>query len=330
MFTKNANLHGFILMFATLLGALALPMAASAEPCTELPKGVDTLDCTCEAGATAVNFWGSGPYTADSNICAAAVHAGVISAEKGGAVHVQRVPGLERYPGSTANGVTSGTWGPYDSAFVVTPPVADLPRCITLPKGSDETLCNCPGPVGSGSVWGTGPYTADSNICAAAVHAGVISAETGGAVRVTRVAGQKRYDASTANGVKTRAWGPFASSIVVARAGGAAPMPKPAATAESPKSEACGRMPAGAERLTCACSADQTTHARGIWGSGPYTADSDLCSAAVHAGLIAPGEAGEVKVLRLPGLERYRGSEANGVRSSNWGNYDTSITFDRN
>lgn len=55
-----------------------------------------------------------------------------------------------------------------------------------------------------GSVWGTDVYTADSRLCAAAVHAGAIRAGERGLVRVTLLDGDGRdYQGSTRHGVQT-------------------------------------------------------------------------------------------------------------------------------
>jgi RNA polymerase sigma factor (sigma-70 family) len=52
-----------------------------------------------------------------------------------------------------------------------------------------------------------------------------------------------------------------------------------------------------------------------IWGDGIYTDDSALAVAAVHAGLVRPGQAGVVKVTIEEGKPGYEGSTRNGVTS---------------
>jgi len=59
-----------------------------------------------------------------------------------------------------------------------------------------------------------------------------------------------------------------------------------------------------------------------VWGTAIYTDDSSLSTAAVHSGLVRPGQTAIVKVTLLPGQAAYTGSENNGVRShsySDWG-----------
>ena len=53
-----------------------------------------------------------------------------------------------------------------------------------------------------------------------------------------------------------------------------------------------------------------------VWGTATYTDDSGLETAAVHAGLLRPGQTGIVKVRPLPGQDRYEATSQNGVQSS--------------
>ena len=52
-----------------------------------------------------------------------------------------------------------------------------------------------------------------------------------------------------------------------------------------------------------------------MWGTDVYTSDSTLATAAVHAGVLQPGQTGVVKVTILPGQAAYQGSTRNSVRS---------------
>ena len=62
-----------------------------------------------------------------------------------------------------------------------------------------------------------------------------------------------------------------------------------------------------------------------VWGSGVYTTDSDLSTAAVHTGVLKPGQTAIVRVTLLPGMNQYVASTRNGVTTSNWGNYSASF-----
>ncbi len=65
-----------------------------------------------------------------------------------------------------------------------------------------------------------------------------------------------------------------------------------------------------------------------VWGSGPYTSDSSLAAAAVHAGRVAFGETKEVRIrmVDMQGMT-IRGSSKNGVETSDWGSYDVGFEF---
>jgi hypothetical protein len=180
--------------------------------------------------------------------------------------------------------------------------------CGAYPAGASEYACTCTG-TETGSVWGDGPYTSDSNICVAARHAGLLK---GGMIEVRAYAapGQASYPAGAANGVQTSSWGSYGSSFTFASGGIAA----------------CGSYPGGAGPVICSCDGSESGP---VWGSGPYTSDSNLCVAARHAGAITH-EGGVVTVLGLGGLNGYAGSVRNGVTTSGWGSYGESITFDWN
>jgi len=55
-----------------------------------------------------------------------------------------------------------------------------------------------------------------------------------------------------------------------------------------------------------------------VWGSDIYTDDSTLSVAAVHAGVLQPGETGIVRVTMLPGRTHYTGTLRNGVRTDEY------------
>ncbi len=61
-----------------------------------------------------------------------------------------------------------------------------------------------------------------------------------------------------------------------------------------------------------------------VWGTGVYTDDSPLATAAVHAGVLKAGETGVVKVTILAGEASYTGSTANEVTTSEYGQWEGS------
>ena len=74
--------------------------------------------CTGNCGQSG-SIWGSGPYTRDSHACTAARHAGAID-EKGGTFKVSYTAGCDSYESTTANGITSGSYGAYGESMEIT------------------------------------------------------------------------------------------------------------------------------------------------------------------------------------------------------------------
>jgi len=77
----------------------------------------DTASVTCTPDGTPASIWVTGTYTADSNICTAAVHAGLITVADGGRVKIEVTAGRDTYEGSDANGVSSSGYGAYPLSF---------------------------------------------------------------------------------------------------------------------------------------------------------------------------------------------------------------------
>jgi hypothetical protein len=85
----------------------------------------------------------------------------------------------------------------------------------------------CPaGKPGPGQVIGSGPYTDGSSICAAAVHAGVIRAASGGLVTIEVRPGEAHYTASLNHFLQSEAYEKFWSGsflVIVPEAAGSTP-----------------------------------------------------------------------------------------------------------
>ena len=69
------------------------------------------------------------------------------------------------------------------------------------------------------------------------------------------------------------------------------------------------------ERYVFRCPPGKPLPSRVI-GSGPYTDDSSICSAAVHAGAIGAKDGGDVTIEIRPGEAHYAASERNYIRSA--------------
>lgn len=173
------------------------------------------------------------------------------------------------------------------------------------------------GNIRAGAVWGTDVYTTDSALAAAAVHAGAVANGATAAVRVTMIPGQSSYAGSARNGVTTAAWGAYAVSYRIETQGGQAEADP-------------GSLSAYASRKQGSFLFDVTGATSGsVWGTDLYTTDSRLAAAAVHAGVLRPGERGVVRVTLEPGQPSYAGSARNGVTSSAWGAYAVSYRVEK-
>lgn len=187
-----------------------------------------TFNFSCPPGDANQVLWGTGLYTSDSSICAAAVHAGLFSPDTGGNLTLEILEGQELYTGSTQNEVSSSDYGAWDGSFRF-PEAASVAE-TAIPNiqwnstpGSfgisenvgDRHRFNCPpnGELGA-AVWGTDIYTNDSAICAAAVHAGKIDPTTGGPVTIEIAPGQDSYTGGDRNGVVSADYGPWGGSFI--------------------------------------------------------------------------------------------------------------------
>jgi hypothetical protein len=193
----------------------------------------------------------------------------------------------------------------------------------SAPIGKAVT-CSCAPEQLRGGVWGTGRYSADSSICAAARHAGATGA-SGGTVTAYREASCPALPGSTRNGIVSHDWGAFEVTFAFSH-----PAPRCSPAAAQTGGEACPSSMRGHESrrtgapLECSCPAGQT--AGSVWGSGRYTFDSSVCGAARHAGAIGPS-GGDVLVFTAGSCQSFEGSSRNGVTSSNWSAFPNSFAF---
>jgi len=64
-----------------------------------------------------------------------------------------------------------------------------------------------------------------------------------------------------------------------------------------------------------------------VWGTTVYTDDSALETAAVHAGILRPGQRGIVKVRVLAGQDHYDGTKQHDIESAAFGRHPGSFRF---
>ena len=80
-----------------------------------------------------------------------------------------------------------------------------------------------------------------------------------------------------------------------------------------------------AKILACTCPAGLSA-TTSLWGTDVYTADTYICSAAIHASVIDDG-GGRVTLQMLPGRSSYTGTKRNGVTTRSYGKYTASYRF---
>lgn len=198
------------------------------------------------------------------------------------------------------------------------------------------------------SVWGTGIYTNDSSIGSAAVHMGLLTFEKGGEVTIEIRNGQSSYEGSARNGVSSSSYGEWGGSFVFIDTYGKevmvtalqspapiAPEPAPKQVVPSPKQEPQVAIDWGTDASTWSAEVGKRVSltlppdgsARTIWGTGVYTDDSSIGTAAVHMGLITFTQGGKITIEIRGGYESYEGSSINGVSSDAYGAWDASFVF---
>lgn len=193
-------------------------------------KDGETFTLACSPGGTAHSVWGSDIYTADSSICTAAVHSGLITYQQGGTVTIELRPGRNIYGCSERNGVTTSDYGSYQHSFVFktpnteevvreaddqTPVLWYTPALMVSFETGKTYKFKCPSGGKESTVWGTDIYTLDSSICSAAVHAGKLTSESGGSVTIELRPGESSYKGTTRNGIKTNDYGAYGRSFLV-------------------------------------------------------------------------------------------------------------------
>lgn len=110
----------FIFQLVIILGSFwAQATFAVSCPTSYVPSGQatnTTYSCTCGAVSTGGAVWGSGIYCDGSNMCTAALHAGVIPAS-GGTVTYTLKGAQNNFSSSTQNGVTTQSYGYWGQSY---------------------------------------------------------------------------------------------------------------------------------------------------------------------------------------------------------------------
>ena len=106
------------------------------------------------------------------------------------------------------------------------------------------------------------------------------------------------------------------------------------ALAAAPAAVAAETCPADALNVTgtaeapFACTCAPGVNASGwVYGTDRYTADSAICTSAVHAGVIQAGPGGDVTLYTGEGCGSFVSTTRNGITSASWGSYGATFAF---
>lgn len=338
----------------------AVPIAWDANANAQRAQVGATFTYACPPNGTPGTVWGTDTYTSDSSICGAAAHSGRITRAAGGVVQIQIAPALPSYAGTVRAGETTRHFASYPGSFIIVGGAAPGLVAVPVPRvnenginiggvqiavgtgGSGAWSANATshrGQVGQsftqectpngtlGNVWGTDVYTDDSSVCSAAVHAGRITLAQGGTVTAFVHPGRTRYAGSARNGVTSSNFatypGSFAFTAMVAP-----DVVAPAGVTPIGWSDSATRFRALAgQRQEVFCPPGGT--AATVWGRGPFTDDSSVCTAAVFAGRITLERGGVVRLRPGPGRPRYEGATRGGVTTRDFGAFPGSFDIVR-
>ena len=299
-------------------------------------------------------FWGgqNNIYTDDSPLNVAAVHAGLVRPGETKAIKVTVMAGQSNYPSITRNGVTSIKYGSYDGSYKLSAPGSN-----DYPAAPDnmKSFRNLNGKVftyrvtgkTNGRIWGgqNNIYTDDSDISTAVVHAGILRAGQSGIVTIKVLAGQASYPSISRNGVNSSNYGKYDGSYQLTTYNSSSTSSSTTSggsgsSGSSTSTSSSSRTSSTTSYLTADKAPNTMSAYRGkngtsyllyvtgtkdgrFWGgqNNIYTDDSPLNVAAVHAGLVRPGETKAIKVTVMAGQSNYPSITRNGVTSIKYGSY---------
>lgn len=224
-----------------------------------------------------------------------------------------------------------------DLQIVVHNVPGDVPKVLSDPgsltgyrdRVGETLFIRVTGDPTAGSVYGSTVYTDDSTLAVAAVHAGVLEPRETGVVKVTILPGQANYDPANRHGVQSRAWGSWVGSYrveaITIGSGLLIASTSDGEIRDDPGNVTGFHRPVGATMLFRVTGSIDGF----VWGTQPYTFDSDLSTAAVHAGALQIGQTGIVRVTIQPVQFGYPGTNRNGVTSRDWLPWDGNYRIER-
>ena len=161
-------------------------------------------------------------------------------------------------------------------------------------------------------------YTDDTPLAVAAVHAGFMNANETKLVKVKVMAPRNNYPSINRNGIHSEQIDSSEGSYQLLP-------PSSGEFANAPTN--MGAFIGKYDQIFVFRAVGGKEGA--IWGGkdGIYTTDSEIGTAAVHAGILKPGQTGLVRIKMLPGQSSYPESTRNGVTSHSFDAWEGSYQF---
>ncbi|KAM8876253.1 cysteine-rich secretory protein LCCL domain-containing 2 isoform 1-T1 [Synchiropus picturatus] len=184
-------------------------------------------------------------------------------------------------------------------------------------RGATCNRFKCPADCANkkGKVWGNLFYDAQSSICRAAIHFGVLDYR-GGLVDVTRTEKLPFFVKATKNGVESLSKYKPGNAFVMAK------VEEISADCYTTVAEICPFKKPFSHCPRVICPADckqQPSYWSPVIGNNIYTDNSSICKSAIHAGVIK-ADGGLVDVLPLDKRKSYIGVLKNGIQSESKSN----------
>ena len=241
--------------------------------------------------------WGTDIYTDDSTLAAAAVHAGYLTNGELGTLIVEILPGQSSYTGTTRNGVSTFSYGDWAGSYQI----VGLAPSFTLDPVSQVAW------TGSSVVLSAQGTGRDSLLYQWKHNGSDLNGQTNTTLTLNNLAAADGGTyAITARETGETNTSKAATLVIIDSTPGSPPVNDPFTGG------GLSYLDGEVARVVISGS----TNAGAIYGSGIYTLDSVLSVAAVHSGMLAPGEQGTLALLLLPSQSTFSGSSQNGVTSS--------------
>ena len=243
------------------------------------------------------NIWGTDIYTDDSSLALAAVQTGYLTNNEVGTLIVEILPGQSSYTGTTRNGVSSLSYGTWAGSYQI----VGLAPAFTMEPFSHVAWTG-------GAVVLSAQVTARDSLLYQWKHDGAeLDGQTNSILTLSNLtaadAGTYAISAWTTEGTNTSQ---TATLVVIDPTPGSPPVNDPN------YANGLSYLDGQVYRVLITGS----TNSGNLYGSGIYTLDSVLSLAAVHSGLLSPGEQGTLAVLMVQPQSQFIGSSQNGLTSA--------------